>query len=99
MLLVKAGVDISRLKPPIRKCFPCVYKVYEAIGEHMIITSTDEGAQEVDSLHYADLAIHLAYPLKMSAEFMSDVIDCFSDEYAVVAEHDHIDIEFCPIWK
>jgi len=95
-MLIKAGVDISRLKPPIRKRLLDLGYVYKSIAEEMIITSTYEGTHGDGSLHYADLAIDLAYPKKMSDEFRDDIKNCFGTSFDVVFEANHIHIEFDP---
>lgn len=95
-MLIKAGVDISRLKPPIRKRLSDVGYCYKAIGEQMIVTSTYEGDHGDGSLHYADLAIDFAYPVKMSDEFRDSFNDCFGVAYDVVFEVNHIRVEYDP---
>ena len=95
-MLIKAGVDISRLKPPIRKKLSKVHTVYRLIGEHMIVTSTYEGNHSSGSLHYAHLAIDLSYPLNMSEEFKDDLKIVFGPDYDIVFEESHIHIEYDP---
>lgn len=98
-MLLKAGVDISRLKPPIRKTLSAVGYCYKAIAEQMIITSTYEGDHGDGSLHYADLAVDFAYPSKMSDEFRDDFKNCFGPYYDIVFEATHIHVEYDPDWK
>ena len=95
-MLIKAGVDISRLKPPIRKRLSCVNGIYDAAGENMIITSTYEGNHGAGSLHYADLAVDFGYPTIMNADFMIDFKACFHGDYDIVPEKDHIHVEYDP---
>ncbi len=95
-MYLKAGVDLSRLRPPIRKKLSAVHNVYRAQGDHMFVTSTYEGTHSAGSLHYGDLAIDLGYPLKMSDMFKDDLKAIFGPKYDVVFEHDHIHIEYDP---
>jgi len=95
-MLIKAGVDISRLQPPIRKRLGCVSGVFLSVGEEMVITSTYEGNHGAGSLHYANLGVDFGYPSKMNDDFMARFRDCFSSDYDVVAEQDHIHVEFDP---
>jgi hypothetical protein len=95
-MLIKAGVDISRLKPPIRKKLSKVHALYEALGEHMIITCAYDGNHLAGSFHYAHLAIDLAYPLKMSNSFRDDLKAVFGPDYDIVFEQNHIHIEYDP---
>ena len=42
-MLIKAGVNISRLKREIRRALPRIEDVYESYGYELVITSTYEG--------------------------------------------------------
>lgn len=95
-MLIKAGVDISRLKPPIRKRLSDVGYCYKAIGEEMIITGTYDGNHSDGSLHYADLAVDFRYPTKMSEEFREDFMNCFGPDYDISFETRHIHVEYDP---
>lgn len=56
-MLVKMGVDYSRLKRPMRRALTVVDDVFKKeTGEEAILTSTYEGEHLPGSLHYADLA-------------------------------------------
>lgn len=39
-MLIKAGVDISRLRPEIRKKLTALNKIYKSIKDELVITST-----------------------------------------------------------
>ena len=57
-MLIKLGVDISKLKKPIRRALNLVEKVFqETVLEEPILTSTYEGNHMPGSLHYAHLAV------------------------------------------
>lgn len=56
-MLVKMGVDYSRLKMPMRRALTVIDDAYkEVVGEEAVLTSTYEGDHMPGSLHYADLA-------------------------------------------
>jgi hypothetical protein len=56
-MLVKMGVDYSRLKLPIRRALNIVDAVFKDVaGSEAVLTSTFEGDHMAGSLHYADLA-------------------------------------------
>jgi len=64
-MLIKAGVDISRLKRCIRKKLPVIARIYDAIAqEELVVTSTYEGNHSEGSLHYCDEAVDLRRPSK-----------------------------------
>lgn len=59
-MLIKAGVDISRLKPCIRKKLPVIARIVRVIEqEELVITSTYEGNHSEGSLHYCDEAVDI----------------------------------------
>ena len=54
-MLIKAGVDISRLNPEIRRSLTISEAVVRDIeGEELVVTSTYEGNHLPGSLHYAN---------------------------------------------
>ena len=57
-MLVKMGVDYSRLEKPIRRALSVVDNVFKSItGKEAVLTSTYEGDHMAGSLHYANLAV------------------------------------------
>ena len=95
-MLLKAGVDISRLRPEIRKKLPIIEGVFESLelGE-LTITSTYEGTHSAGSLHYANLAIDLRYP-EVSNLIIGILKEELGPDYDIVDEGDHIHIEYDP---
>lgn len=95
-MLIKAGVDISRLKPPIRKKLWVIKTIAEETGSlELIITSTYEGTHAANSLHYANLAMDIRrgpQPAKTTKRLRF----ILGDDYDIVAEKDHIHIEYDP---
>ena len=53
-MLLKMGVDISRLERPIRRALNKIEKVFQKYGKEPVITSTYEGNHSPGSLHYAN---------------------------------------------
>ena len=95
-MLIKAGVDISRLKPPIRKKLPAIVRIYAERDEELVITSTYEGTHSAGSLHYADLAIDTRWPKKRRDTIIDELKKALGQNYDVVPEGDHIHIEYDP---
>jgi hypothetical protein len=57
MMLVKMGVDYSRLEKPMRRALTVVDEVFKhETGDEAVLTSTYEGDHMAGSLHYANLA-------------------------------------------
>lgn len=56
-MLIKLGVDISRLKRPMRRALRHLDNLYKRYKDEFVITSTYEGDHGADSLHYDDNAI------------------------------------------
>jgi hypothetical protein len=95
-MLLKTGVDISRLLPPIRKKLNLIADVVEKYtDEEMVITSTYEGNHSPNSLHYANLAIDIRKP-DNSGRCIQEIIASLDRDYDVVTEANHIHIEYDP---
>jgi len=63
-MLVKLGVDISRLNREIRRTLDIVEAVFEEIGEEAVVSSTFEGNHSAGSLHYSNDAYDVKLPKK-----------------------------------
>jgi len=95
-MLIKAGVDISRLRPEIRKKLPIIEKiVYIIEGEELIISSTYEGDHGAGSLHYADLAVDIRSGKKRS-EVKTKIKQDLGPDYDVIVYETFIHIEYDP---
>lgn len=95
-MLIKAGVDISRLRPPIRKKLTMIERTVFAIeSQELVITSTYEGNHMAGSLHYADLAVDVRRYDQGSTVKRAIELDLGND-YDVVLKSDHIHIEYDP---
>lgn len=95
-MLIKAGVDISRLKPPIRKKLQKIANImWNSESLELIITSTYEGTHSEGSLHYANLAIDIRQKPKSEAAFQ-ELKRYLGQEYDLVLHTDHIHIEYDP---
>lgn len=95
-MLIKAGVDISRLRPEIRKRLNGIaYKIAGVVNEELIITSTCEGNHSAGSLHYANLAIDIRRTNKPD-ETCLILRQYLGKDYDVLLGNDHIHIEYDP---
>ncbi len=98
-MLVKLGVDTSKLKPPIRKKLNRVDAIFHTYGYEAIVSSTYEGDHSAGSLHYAHLAIDFRTRLlkRHHVDLISLAIrDELGRDYDVVVEASHIHIEYDP---
>jgi len=95
-MLIKAGVDISRLKPEIRRKLPGIAGIIWCVDrEEMVITSTYEGDHSDGSLHYADLAVDIRKTI--GCGIIGRKIRAYlGKDYDVVLEATHIHIEYDP---
>jgi len=95
-MLIKAGVDISRLRPEIRKKLNEIARLVWSIEkEELTITSTYEGSHSESSLHYANLAVDIR-GYKNNVDVRRELRDKLGMDYDVVLESDHIHIEYDP---
>jgi len=95
-MLIKAGVDISRLKRECRRSLPKVQRVLDVDGEELTITSTYEGNHGEGSLHYADEAYDIELPHHDPIGRCSDIRKDLGPDFDVVGEDTHIHIEHDP---
>jgi len=95
-MLIKAGVDISRLRPEIRKKLSAIEQIIlSRDNEEMVITSTYEGDHGAGSLHYGNLAVDIRQRKAMSYA-LKDIKAWLGKDYDVVEKKDHIHIEYDP---
>lgn len=95
-MLLKPGVDISRLNRGIRRFLAKADAVYAFCGEDMVVTSTYEGTHGPSSLHYANDAIDIRTPNEHKVEIYRDLKAIKPELYDVVDEGDHTHAEYDP---
>lgn len=95
-MLIKAGVDISRLRRVIRKKLPVIAKIIGAIAqEELVVTSTYEGNHSEGSLHYCDEAVDLRRPDKGDV-VCQEIRRALGSDYDVILYSNRIHIEYDP---
>jgi hypothetical protein len=96
-MLLKLGVDISRLEFHCRKSLVDVGFVYfNVANEETIITSTYEGNHSPGSLHYQNRAFDVRLPKTKVNEVTTELKKHLSKDFDIVLERDHIHIEYDP---
>jgi len=95
-MLLKAGVDISRLNREIRRSLPRVEAVYAQYIETFVIASTFEGNHGSGSLHYSNDAYDVRLPTDDRNEIYLAIKETLGNSYDVVLEGDHIHVEYDP---
>jgi len=98
-MLLKLGVDISRLNRQIRRALKIVDGVYrEVTGEEAVVTSTFEGNHSQGSLHYSNDAIDTRLPEKspLTLEIIRKLKARLGDNYDIVPSNFCIHIEYDP---
>ena len=96
-MLLKMGVDASRLQEEIRRILGIIEFLYMKQGEEPVITSTYEGTHSPQSLHYANLAIDIRIPrIGDPADMVVKLKQNLNKDYDIVLEKDHIHIEYDP---
>jgi hypothetical protein len=92
-MLLKAGVDISRLNRPIRRALNHIGALYP----DFVITSTYEGTHSPGSLHYANDAIDIRmktfHRTAISVDRLKEVL---GPDFDIIRERNHIHIEYDP---
>jgi hypothetical protein len=95
-MLIKAGVDISRLNREIRRALPKIQDVLRYYDQELVITSTYEGNHGEGSLHYADDAIDMRKIEARPIDGEDKIKEKLGKDYDVVLERDHIHVEYDP---
>jgi len=95
-MLIKAGVDISRLERNTRRGLGKADNQYELYGDEMVVTSTYEGNHSAGSLHYANQAFDSGLPKKNANEITNGIMNTLGADFDVVLEADHIHVEYDP---
>ena len=98
-MLIKAGVDISRLNPEIRRTLTPLEQLWkDRAGEELVITSTYEGNHTPSSLHYHNDAIDVRWPIEEQRrkQLIYRIRDLLGKDFDVVSEMSHIHIEYDP---
>ncbi len=98
-MLIKLGVDISRLDRTLRKKLTSINNVFSQNGTEAIITSTYEGDHSLGSLHYANQAIDFRR-LNIQSTVLERIVESLKKElgtdFDIILEETHIHIEFDP---
>lgn len=95
-MLIKAGVDISRLNRKIRRALSAAEAAYSEDSELFVVTSTYESNHGAGSLHYGNDAFDCNLPVKNPTNVVKDIKSRLGLNYDVVLEYNHIHIEYDP---
>lgn len=96
-MLLKMGVDISRLARPLRRKLAGIDEIFVLMtGRESVVTSTYEGGHAPSSLHYSNEAIDLRLPDRDHSEVIVKLRQYLGKEYDVVIELTHIHVEYDP---
>jgi len=95
-MLLKAGVDISRLRPEIRKKLTIIARIVDGIErQELVITSTYEGNHLPSSMHYANLAIDIRI-FDQPKIVKNEIARELGQDYFVYLGKNHIHIGYDP---
>lgn len=99
-MLIKLGVDISRLDHSIRSKLGVIEKILDPVtpGGETVLTSTWEGKHASWSLHYAHKAVDFRkpYDTATATATVGFLKRDLGASYDVVLEDTHIHVEFDP---
>lgn len=95
-MLIKAGVDISRLSRNARRALQKCSEYIESKNDEIIVTSTCEGTHSAGSLHYSNDAFDLRIPEVARSVIMTGLPDLLGDDYDIVFYLGHIHVEYDP---
>lgn len=95
-MLVKAGVDISRLRRDIRRAVGEVSEYLARSGAELVITSTYEGNHMAGSLHYADAAFDFRRYADQTGEYFKTLAERLGFDFDMVVYEDKVHVEYDP---
>lgn len=96
-MLVKPGVDISRLERPMRRALKPLNVLYKLYDDEFVVSSTYEGDHGPDSLHYANLAIDGRKIKNLNGTATRNLIKKkLGNDFDVLWHRGHIHIEYDP---
>jgi len=95
-MLIKLGVSIEKLNRKARRALQVVAEVFAEFGHEAVITSTYEGNHGPRSLHYANDAFDVRLPPDASLRIIARIREKLGGGFDVVAEVDHIHLEYDP---
>jgi len=95
-MLIKAGVDISKLERTTRRSLTIIAVILRDHKVDLIVTSTYDGYHTPGSLHYANRAYDIRVPPDMKRILCDKIKEALSFDFDVILENDHIHIEYDP---
>lgn len=95
-MLLKLGVDISRLADPMRQALNKIEAVFQKYGLEPVITSTYEGTHSPSSFHYVNRAVDLRLPSQALRNQVVSDLKAALPGFDVVLESNHIHVEHDP---
>ncbi len=95
-MLLKAGVDISRLNPGIRQALTIISDLFSTSKAELVITSTYEGTHAPSSLHYSNDAFDFLYVVLFNDFSEEALLDSLGNSFIVVFGSDYIHVEYNP---
>jgi len=91
-MLLKAGVDISRLERNTRRSLGVLAWLFDNEADLLVITSTYEGNHSAGSLHYANQAYDIRFPINDPDRIFRRIKKTLGSNFDVIWEKDHIHI-------
>lgn len=95
-MLIKAGVDISRLNREIRRAVGEVSEYLARDGVELVITSTYEGNHLAGSLHYANDAFDFRRYARQNNDYFESLTGLLGSAFDVVLHKNSVHIEYDP---
>lgn len=96
-MLLKLGVDISRLERSVRRKLAGIDQIFiELTGREAVVTSTNTGDHTISSLHYSNEALDFRLPQKEASEVVVKIREYLGCDFDVILSFDHIHVEYDP---
>lgn len=96
MIALKMGVRLHGIRAEVVMSVLIAERIWDAVGETLVITSVIDGAHMRASIHYTGSAIDFRVPESKKATLRNRLADALGQDYDVVSEDDHIHVEWQP---
>lgn len=112
IMKIKDGVQMAGLQPIMRNVLIQANRIWQELGQELVVTSALDGEHSASSLHYFGYALDFRVRYFTQKEQwqawqrLADRLESLSKDYAVVKEPTHIHVEYRPafvrineLWK
>ena len=99
LMRIKPGVKITGLRPEMLIALQCADRIWDKLGQELVITSGIEGKHAANSDHYKGLAVDLRtryFTLPEQQVAYDSLKESLGEDFAVIIESTHMHVAYRP---